>query len=412
MVVATGFDRLPKLPDWPGRDEFRGELIHGSDYRNPAPYHGREVLVVGAGNTATEISVQLADAGAAQGVDGRADPAEPGAAETLGFPATPVGKLAEWLPGRVVDRVTPLFTRDHSAYGLPRSPYGLATEIRVKGLGVVVDRGIGDALRTGRVEVVGPVERFDAAEVLLAGGARLRPDAVIAATGYRMGLEPLVGHLGVLAADGRPLFMGAGTHPGAPRLYLTALPADVGQLPQLRRTSRAIGRAEARARAREARATPLPQRRGEGGAGVSFYDRIRHRSASSVAEQPATGSIEDLAGRNYCLIVTYKRSGEPVPTPVWFGVADGKVYTRTEADSWKVKRLRRNGRVRVAPCTMRGRPLGPPFEGVGRVLEPADFARAERAVADNYGIDRRLYMRFFGEAPDDITYIEVEPAGS
>jgi PPOX class probable F420-dependent enzyme len=145
---------------------------------------------------------------------------------------------------------------------------------------------------------------------------------------------------------------------------------------------------------------------------MSFYDRIRHRSAASVAEMPAKGTLQDIEGRNYCVLVTYKRSGEPVPTPVWFGVGDGRFYTRTEADSWKVKRIRRNQRVRVAPSTMRGRPLGPPFEGVARVLEPAEFERAERAVAANYGIDRRLYMRFFGERPDNAAYIEVEPAGS
>ena len=145
---------------------------------------------------------------------------------------------------------------------------------------------------------------------------------------------------------------------------------------------------------------------------MSFYDRIRHRSAASVAEMPAKGSLEDLDGRNYCVLVTYKRSGEPVPTPVWFGVADGKLYARTEAGSWKVKRIRRDGRVRVAPSTMRGRPVGPPFEGLARVLEPPEFERAERAVASNYGLDRRLYMRFLGEAPEDVAYIEVDPAVS
>ena len=143
---------------------------------------------------------------------------------------------------------------------------------------------------------------------------------------------------------------------------------------------------------------------------MSFYDRIRHRAATDVAKMPPTGTIEDLQGRNYCVLVTYKRSGEPMPTPVWFGVADGKLYARTEAESWKVKRIRRNGRVRVAPSTMRGRPLGPPFEGLARVLAPAEFELAERAVASNYGLDRRLYMRFLGEAPDDVAYIEVEPA--
>jgi uncharacterized protein len=143
---------------------------------------------------------------------------------------------------------------------------------------------------------------------------------------------------------------------------------------------------------------------------MSFYDRIRHRSAASVAAMSATGSLEDLDGRSYCVIVTYKRNGEPVPTPVWFGLADGRVYARTEGDSWKVKRIRRDGRVRVAPSTMRGRPLGPPFEGVARMLEPSEHERAERALASNYGLERSIYVRLLGEA--DPAYIEVQPASS
>jgi putative flavoprotein involved in K+ transport len=55
--------------------------------------------------------------------------------------------------------------------------------------------------------------------VLLAGSSRLQPDAVIAATGFRRGLEGLVGPLGVLVANGRPAVHGARTHPKAPGLY-------------------------------------------------------------------------------------------------------------------------------------------------------------------------------------------------
>jgi putative flavoprotein involved in K+ transport len=254
VVVATGFDRVPTMPDWPGREGFEGELIHGSEYRNPTPFRDRDVLVVGAGNTGTEIAVQLADAGAAKVRMAVRTPPNLVAIETLGVPATPFGELADRLPPRLVDFATPLFVRDLSKYGLGRSPYGLATEIRVKRLGVVLDRGIGEALRSGRVEVVAAAERFEGPEVVLAGGARLRPDAVIAATGYRMGLEPLVGHLGVLDPHGRPAVLGAATHPSAPRLYFNGYYQPiVGQLPQLRRSSRAIGRAEGAATRRRRR---------------------------------------------------------------------------------------------------------------------------------------------------------------
>jgi putative flavoprotein involved in K+ transport len=59
VVVAIGYDHDPELPDWPGRDGFTGELIHSSAYKNPAPYVGRDVLVVGPGTTGSEIAALL-----------------------------------------------------------------------------------------------------------------------------------------------------------------------------------------------------------------------------------------------------------------------------------------------------------------------------------------------------------------
>ena len=64
MVVATGYNHTPVMPDWPGREGFPGDLIHGQDYRNPEPYRDRDVLVVGSGNTGAEIAVDLVDGGA------------------------------------------------------------------------------------------------------------------------------------------------------------------------------------------------------------------------------------------------------------------------------------------------------------------------------------------------------------
>src|ERR1700694_835073 len=86
-----------------------------------------------------------------------------------------------------------------------------------------------------------------------------------------------------------------------------------------------------------------------------FYDWIRHPSARSLAEeQPTSSGFGHLAGRKYCLLVTYKRSGEGVPTPVWFGLGKERLYVRTEADAAKVKRIRNDPRALVAPCTVRG----------------------------------------------------------
>ena len=255
VVVATGYDRVPRMPDWPGRKGFSGELLHASRYRNPDPYRGRDVLVVGAGNTGTEIATQLAGGGTARVRVSVRTPVNIMPAKFLGMPATVLARMSESAPAWIVDRTGFAMQRiawgDLSAYGMPRSPYGLATELRVRGLGATLDRGFVAALKAGRLSVVPAVRRLDRAEVVLDGGRRIRPDVVIAATGYRQGLEPLVGHLGVLLASGKPAARTGRAHPVAPGLYFNGywLPLS-GQLPAIRRTSRRIARAIARARRR------------------------------------------------------------------------------------------------------------------------------------------------------------------
>jgi PPOX class probable F420-dependent enzyme len=142
-----------------------------------------------------------------------------------------------------------------------------------------------------------------------------------------------------------------------------------------------------------------------------FYDRMRDPAARAAAagEAPAA-DFEGLRGCKYCLLISYRRSGEPVPTPVWFGLgADGRAYVQTDAGSGKVKRIRANPRVRVAPANARGKPLGPAAEATARILEPAEHAGAERALRSNYGLGRRLYEATFGRTGSTSAYIEITP---
>ena len=143
-----------------------------------------------------------------------------------------------------------------------------------------------------------------------------------------------------------------------------------------------------------------------------FYDRMRDPRACEVAHGEATAAgFDALRGKKYCVLVSYRRSDEPVPTPVWFGLdAEGRLYVRTGADAAKVKRIRANPRVRVAPSNVRGRPTGPIAEGLARVLGAQDADHAERALQDNYGLERRLYERVFGSSAVALVYLEVTPA--
>ncbi|WP_405685473.1 flavin-containing monooxygenase [Streptomyces sp. NBC_00057] len=222
VVVATGYNHTPRIPDWSGRDTFTGDLVHASDYRDPAPYAGRDVLVVGIGNTGAEIAVDLLEGGASRVRIAVRTVPHIVRRSTAGWPAQATGILVRRLPVRLVDRAGRLMARiavpDLAAQGLPRPDTGLYSRVK-DGAIPVQDVGLIDAVKSGRVVPVAAVESFDKDVVVLADGDRITPDAVIAATGYRRALERLVGHLGVLDARGRPVVHGGRTPKQAPGLY-------------------------------------------------------------------------------------------------------------------------------------------------------------------------------------------------
>jgi putative flavoprotein involved in K+ transport len=127
---------------------------------------------------------------------------------TAGIPAQLIGMAIRHVPPHWVDPISKtqrkLSIPDLAAQGLPRPEQGIRSSFIATGTTPILDVGIVAAVRKGRVEVVAAVEGFDGADVLLADGARIQPDALIAATGFRAGLDELVGHLDVLTARGLP----------------------------------------------------------------------------------------------------------------------------------------------------------------------------------------------------------------
>ncbi|CCQ16461.1 Pyridoxamine 5'-phosphate oxidase family protein [Rhodococcus sp. AW25M09] len=97
-------------------------------------------------------------------------------------------------------------------------------------------------------------------------------------------------------------------------------------------------------------------------------------------------TFEDIAQGKYVLLTTFKKDGTAVPTPLW-GALDGEqLLMWTVADSWKVKRIRRNPTVTIAPCDMRGNPQGEAVDAAARILDAAGTDKARAAVASKYGI--------------------------
>jgi dimethylaniline monooxygenase (N-oxide forming) len=226
VVVATGHDWCPRVPEHPGR--FAGELLHAHDYRTPEAFAGRRVLVVGAGQSAAEIAVELSAH----------------AARTCLSIRGPVHVIPRWLGG------TPYDTRD--VWPLNRLPWPLmnrrfSQEVeRERGplpaSWPVPDRRLLEevptlssellpAVRSGAVEVRREVERLDGDRVRFASGAEEEFDAIVYATGYRISLPFLTPEL--LEARGRrlPLYRRI-VPPGLDGLYLAGfVDAPSGLLP-------------------------------------------------------------------------------------------------------------------------------------------------------------------------------------
>ncbi|MBB5933916.1 flavin-containing monooxygenase [Streptomyces zagrosensis] len=250
VVVATGRNHTPRLPQWPGRTTFTGTLLHSRDYRSPAPYQGREVLVVGAGNSGTEIAVALAEAGAARVWLSLRTPPHMVPAATNRWQLA--GLWAHRLPPAVGDRLNGLMRRlllpDLTGHGLPEPTMGLYTRSARDEMSPVHDRGIVEAIRAGRVRPRAAVVGIDGARVVLADDSDVQPEAIIAATGYHCGLGSLLDALPVLRANGEPVVRGAETSPCAPHLYFAGYGNPLsGALHQAGIDARNIGRALRRA---------------------------------------------------------------------------------------------------------------------------------------------------------------------
>jgi PPOX class probable F420-dependent enzyme len=95
-----------------------------------------------------------------------------------------------------------------------------------------------------------------------------------------------------------------------------------------------------------------------------------------------------IQDQRYVSVTTFRKSGAGVPTPVWFGEDNGKIYVMTRSDMGKTKRVRNNPRVSVAPCSIRGKVKGPEFPATARMLPPEDHAHARQTINRKYFMAR------------------------
>jgi secondary thiamine-phosphate synthase enzyme len=147
--------------------------------------------------------------------------------------------------------------------------------------------------------------------------------------------------------------------------------------------------------------------------------RIFLKAMGGSTMQTSAANFAQLHTARYISLTTFRKTGEPVATPVWFAEQDGTIYIFTFPGAGKVKRIRHTPRVTLAPCTVGGKVTGPTSEGRARILtEPAEEAWAERILAKKYGMTWRGYHALMGlgrairgKPKSQRVFLAIEPAG-
>jgi cation diffusion facilitator CzcD-associated flavoprotein CzcO len=248
IVVATGMANAPHRPTWPGLDFYRGTIVHSSDYRNPAPYAGKRVLVVGFGNSGGEIALDLAEAGVDVALAVRG-PVQIIPRDLLGFPILSWAILYRRLPARLVDRmnagVLRLALGDIEKLGLKRAAKGPREMVERDGRVPLIDVGTLGRIRDGTIKLRGGLSRLTAEGAVFADAREEAFDAIILATGFRPDLRRLLGDIdGVLDERGTPLVTGRATR--AAGLYFCGqITSPTGQLREIAIEARQIAKSAA-----------------------------------------------------------------------------------------------------------------------------------------------------------------------
>jgi cation diffusion facilitator CzcD-associated flavoprotein CzcO len=236
LVAATGIADAPYRPEWPGSDDYRGSVIHSSDYRNPQPYAGKRVLVVGFGNSGGEIALDLANAGVDVALAVRS-PVQILPRDLLGFPILSWAILYRRFPARFVDMINAPILRlavgSIEKLGLQRAAKGPLQMVEEDGRVPLIDIGTVARIRAGSIKVRGGIDRFTSDGVVFAGAREEQFDAVILATGFRPDLRRLIAGVNDLFdAQGMPRVTGQAT--AAPGLYFCGhITSRTGQLREI-----------------------------------------------------------------------------------------------------------------------------------------------------------------------------------
>ena len=194
VVVTTGYNRVPNKPDLPGLRDFRGIVWHSHEYRNGAAFRNENVLVVGMGNTGSELALDLLENGAKPFISVRS-PVNIVKRDMFGKPTQPtaifLNKFPNWFYDLVAGVSQKITVGDLTPYGLGKPAHPPSYECRL-GKVPVIDLGTLDEIKAGNITVLPGIERIQAKTVRFLDGRELPFDAIVLATGYRPALTPML----------------------------------------------------------------------------------------------------------------------------------------------------------------------------------------------------------------------------
>jgi pyridine nucleotide-disulfide oxidoreductase len=221
VVMATGYNRVPKLPSIPGLDGFHGSVIHSSAYKRAGPYAGKRTLVVGCGNSGAEIALDLAEQGVSASMVVRG-PVHVVPRDMFGRPIQHTTVLFSHLPLGLRDAIATgiigLAVGDLSRWGIVRPALGPNRMIEEFGRIPMLDIGTIGMVKKGRIRVLPAIQEIHPDSVRFVDGVVLPFEAIILATGYSSGLDEVIkGFESIADARGRPNRLGDETR--IPGLY-------------------------------------------------------------------------------------------------------------------------------------------------------------------------------------------------
>ncbi|XP_073100816.1 indole-3-pyruvate monooxygenase YUCCA8 isoform X2 [Elaeis guineensis] len=208
LVVATGENAEPVVPKLKGREEFKGSMLHSSEYKSGKEYKGKRVLVVGCGNSGMDLCLDLCEHGAMPFMSVRSAvhvlPREMFGTSTFGLAM----KLLKWLPLRMVDRflltVARMVIGNTEKYGLKRPELGPLELKNITGKTPVLDVGALTLIRNGRIQIVLEVESLTSNGAKFVDGREMGYDSVVFATGYRSNVTTWLQDSDFISEGGKP----------------------------------------------------------------------------------------------------------------------------------------------------------------------------------------------------------------